>query len=114
MRQWLGGPLPPEDAWPDDEAEWALAHGRPIDHLLKAFRAVRQEQIQLLDALVAVDWMAPHTTLWGKKPLAWIVTKTFQHTYEHGDTILRMGLWWQHIANQIAAHQSLAQETMID
>ena len=24
-----------------------------------------------------------------------IVTKTYQHTFEHGDTLLRMGLWWE-------------------
>jgi hypothetical protein len=107
MRQWLGGPLPPEDAWPDDDASWALARAQPIEHHLAAFRAVRQEQLQLLHALAAVDWTPPHLTLWGDKPLAWIVTKTFQHTYEHGDTIMRMGLWWQQIAAQIAACQGV-------
>jgi len=23
------------------------------------------------------------------------VTKTYQHTFEHGDTLLRMALWWK-------------------
>jgi hypothetical protein len=45
-------------------------------------------------------------TLWRPRPLSWIVTKTFQHTYEHGDTLLRMVLWWKHIAAQIAAHRT--------
>jgi hypothetical protein len=74
--------------------------------LLEAFRAVRQEQLVLLDQLGGVDWTAPRQTIWGNKPLAMIVTKTFQHTYEHGDTILRMGLWWEEIANKIAAQKT--------
>lgn len=114
MRQWLGGALPPEDAWPDDDDAWALAQGRPMSQLLEAFGSIRQEQIQLLDALASADWAAPRTTLWGDRPLVWIVTKTFQHTYEHGDTILRMGLWWQHIAQQIAAHALSAQDSAGD
>jgi len=40
--------------------------------------------------------------------LAWVITKTFQHTYEHGDTLLRMGLWWQHILNEIVRAQGKA------
>jgi hypothetical protein len=50
---------------------------------------------RLVDALEQVDWEAPQATLWGDKPLKMIVTKTYQHTFEHGDTLLRMGLWWE-------------------
>jgi hypothetical protein len=57
----------------------------------------------LLDTLSGVDWTTPRATLWGHKPLSMIVTKTFQHTYEHGDTILRMGLWWKEDAEEAAA-----------
>jgi len=53
------------------------------------------EQIAMLEELAQVDWEAPRATLWGDKPLKMIVTKTFQHTFEHGDTLLRMGLWWE-------------------
>ena len=49
----------------------------------------------MLDELAQVDWEAPQATLWGDKPLKMIVTKTYQHTFEHGDTLLRMGLWWE-------------------
>jgi hypothetical protein len=31
-----------------------------------------------------------------------VLTKTIQHTWEHGDTLMRMGLWWEHIQEQIA------------
>lgn len=113
MRQWLGGPLPPEDAWPDDDASWENARRQPMSELLAAFRAIRQEQLQLLESLAGADWVTSRPTLWGPKPLSWIVTKTFQHTYEHGDTLLRMGLWWGHIAAQIAAHRAAQGDTAV-
>ncbi len=102
MRQWLGAALPPDDGWPDDDPSWQAVQDRSIISLLDAFRAVRDQQICLLDQLGDVDWTAPRKTLWGHRPLAMIVTKTFQHSYEHGDTILRMGLWWEDIAKQIS------------
>lgn len=108
MQQWLGGNLPPEDAWPDDDPAWQRVHNQSIDSFLAAFRLVREEQIAVLDALVSVDWTTPRTTLWGHKPLSMIVTKTFQHTYEHGDTLLRMGLWWREVAEKAAASTSTA------
>ena len=93
MNQWLGGPLPPENAWPDDDPTWAKMPNRGLEELTCAFREIRQQQLELLDKLMDVDWELPRETLWGHKPLSMIVTKTFQHTYEHGDTLLRMGIW---------------------
>ena len=54
----------------------------------------------LLDKLIDADWNAQRETLWGYKPLSMIVTKTFQHTYEHSDTLLRMGIWWEGILEE--------------
>lgn len=108
MKQWSGAPLPPGDAWQDDDEAWAAADKSP-GVLIAAFQKVRQEQIDLLEQLANVDWETPRQTLWGDRPLSWIVTKTFQHTYEHGDTLLRMGLWWEYILNEIAKAQAQAQ-----
>lgn len=103
MRQWLGGEMPSGDnIWPDDDATWASAQNRSADALVAAFHAVRQEQIKLLDPLENVDWTAPRQTLWGLKPLSMVVTKTYQHTFEHGDTLLRMSLWWREAEADIA------------
>jgi hypothetical protein len=102
MKQWLGSPLPPDDAWHDDDDTWAKVQARGFEELISAFDNVRQQEIRLLDQLTTTDWETPRETLWGPKPLAWIVTKTFQHTYEHGDTLLRMGLWWESILAEIA------------
>ncbi len=109
MKQWLGEPLP-EDTWQDDDDAWSAAAEKSPAGLIASFRKVRQEQIDLLASLAGADWQTPRETLWGNRPLSWVVTKTFQHTYEHGDTLLRMGLWWQHILNEIAKAQAKAQE----
>lgn len=109
MRQWLGDSMPDDDAWPDDDDAWASVEDRSYAALSESFRNIRQQQIKLLDQLADVDWLAARETLWGHKPLSMIVTKTFQHTYEHGDTLLRMGLWWEAILEQIAQHASKAE-----
>jgi hypothetical protein len=98
MQQWIGVPMPDGNNWPDDDAAWATVHDQSLEVLLTRFQTIRQQQIDLLDALAAVNWQEPRATLWGQKPLAMVVTKTFQHTYEHGDTLLRMGLWWKDFA----------------
>jgi hypothetical protein len=102
MYLWLDGPMPPDEDWPDDDDAWAKAQARGLDGLIAEFRRVRQQQIDLLDRLAAVDWNEPRETGWGLKPLSMVVTKTFQHTYEHGDTLLRMGLWWEAILKEMA------------
>jgi hypothetical protein len=106
MKQWLGDPLPPDDIWMDDDDTWASVKDKSPAALSSAFRQVRQQQIDLLDQLTAVDWQAPRETLWGSKPLSMVVTKTFQHTYEHGDTLMRMGIWWETILEEIRAGQN--------
>jgi hypothetical protein len=102
MYEWIDGPKPPDEDWPDDDAAWAKAQELGLEGLVSKFRHVRQQQIDLLDQLSAVDWIAPRETGWGMKPLSMVVTKTFQHTYEHGDTLLRMGLWWKTILEEMA------------
>ena len=97
MQQWVGGAMPDGAAWHDDDEAFAaaLAGGLTAEAVIARFRAVRQQQLDLLDELTGVDWEAPHPTLWGNRPLKMVVTKTYQHTFEHGDTLLRMALWWK-------------------
>jgi len=102
MRHFLGGPMLTEDAWPDSDDLWAIAQQQTAEELIAAFQAVRDEQIQLLNDLQTIDWTAPGETVWGMKPLALVVTKTYQHTFEHGDTLLRMGMWWEHFERDMA------------
>lgn len=102
MLQWLDIPSPLEEEWPDDDETWATITERGQDAIISNFQRVRQQQIEFLDKLTTVDWTAPRETLWGQKPLSMVVTKTFQHTYEHADTLLRMGLWWEVILKEEA------------
>jgi hypothetical protein len=95
MYKWLNGPLVPESDWHDDDNTWAIVQDRGFDELIAKFRQARKQQIELLDQFTEKDWSSPRETFFGPKPLSWFVSKTFQHTYEHGDTLLRMGLWWE-------------------
>ena len=94
MRQWTDGIAMPQDDWADDDATWEAAWAAGLNDLPSQFQAIREEQLQLLDAMRSADWQCVRPTLWGDKPLTMVVTKTYQHTFEHCDTLLRMGLWW--------------------
>jgi len=102
MYKWLNGPLPPDGDWHDDDNTWVKVQERGFEELIAEFWRVRQAQIELLDQFSTIDWSTPRETFFGPKPLSWMVTKTFQHTYEHGDTLLRMGLWWEDILEEDA------------
>jgi hypothetical protein len=92
MRQWLGGPLPhPDEA--DEDLAWE--GGQRVEDVLPRFRAVRDEQIALLPHLARADWELARDTLWGPVSLAWVVTKTYQHTNEHISDVLRIALFWE-------------------
>ena len=98
MRQWLGGPLADGAGWTEgdeDDQAFAQAYQAGLSDVVATFCDLRRQQIVMLDELEQVDWEAPRPTVWGHKPLKMIVTKTYQHTFEHGDTLLRMGLWWE-------------------
>ena len=77
---------------------FANAYQAGLSDVVATFCDLRRQQIVMLDALEQADWEAPQATLWGDKPLKMIVTKTYQHIFEHGDTLLRMGLWWEEFA----------------
>ena len=100
MEHWITGTTPPDDDWQDDDQAWEKIQERGLEALVTKFQATRQRQIDLLNQLTDIDWQAPRETVWGLKPLSMVVTKTFQHTYEHGDTLLRMGLWWEEILQE--------------
>ena len=94
MKQWLDESPKPDFAWSDDDETWEAVQNRSFEELTAEFLQIRQQQIDMLPHLAGTNWQVPRGTLWGSKPLSFIVTKTFQHTYEHGDVLLRMVLWW--------------------
>jgi hypothetical protein len=94
MKVWLGEALAPTDTWPFEDREWVTEQTRGVEAFIGDLQAVRAEQLALLDNYSDSDWKRIETAYWGKRPLTMVLTKTYQHTLEHTDTILRMGLWW--------------------
>ena len=100
MQQWLGGEKPDVLAWNDsDAAREVIQNKNNPDELIASFQEIRDEQITLLSGLATIDWSSQQETIWGQQPLSKVVTKTYQHTFEHGDTLLRMALWWDEFGN---------------
>lgn len=108
MHQWTDKANAPRDEdWADDDDTWAKAWATGLVDLPSQFLTIRQEQLQLLRVVPPDDWHSIRTTLWGKKPFTMVVTKTYQHTLEHCDTLLRMALWWDDAERDIAARQAM-------
>jgi hypothetical protein len=106
MRIWTGEAQPDQGPWLDDDETWAMNSNVSDQELIERFWEVRRQELEKVKQLQHVDWDACRDTGWGQKSLAWVVAKTWQHTWEHGDTLLRMGLWWEHIQEQIALAQA--------
>lgn len=94
MKVWLGEPLAQPDIFRVEDREWAIEQTRGTDVFVEDLRNVREEQIAMLSQFADSDWDRAKPVYWGKQPLSMVLTKTYQHTLEHTDAILRMALWW--------------------
>jgi DinB superfamily len=74
----------------------------PMDELMRRLRAARERQLAIVGAMDARRLNAPATEHWGKvdpnmgaraHSAGWVAMKTFQHTWDHGNAILRMALF---------------------
>ena len=99
-RQWLpnADPTSPEDIaivrhmWSEQERHW---YKKDAVHWLHEFQELRKETIQLLRKFDEQAWCAEkETTFWSVKSLFWLYSKTLQHTLEHADAVLKIGLFW--------------------
>jgi hypothetical protein len=99
MRQWLGEPKPVVGTQEEDGAQedrnWNDGQGHEMSALIADFRAVRTEQHALCSQFDEQSWYESRDVIWGHLPLKWVVTKTYQHTLEHTDEVLRAYLWWK-------------------
>jgi len=92
MKQWLGESMPEgEDS--DEDIAWGKSQDT-VEILLDKFSAVRAEQIALLPNLDDTVWNTTREAVWGPVTLLWVVSKTYQHTAEHINDVMRIGLFW--------------------
>ncbi|RPJ25132.1 MAG: DinB family protein [Chloroflexi bacterium] len=91
MHQWLGAP--PAVREEADEEIWN--HPPAIKLMLDQFNEVRLAEINLLPSFDEMAWQSTQkTTFWGEISLYWLVCKTYQHTLDHTQDILRLALFW--------------------
>lgn len=99
MRQWLGGPALASTSQEEDaareEQEWNDGQGHTMLAMIKELRALRMEESAIAANTSPGLWDEDRPALWGEVSLHWIMTKTYQHTLEHTDEILRQYLWWR-------------------
>ena len=82
-----------DEAWFYNEA-LALST-EPIDQSLSRLRIARRQQIELAESFGETRLNSGITPLWPdpQHTAGWVATKTFQHTWEHGNAILRVALF---------------------
>ena len=95
LQHWTDGSLDLTQTFDhyDENGVWQNGN-HPIDAMLQEFRQVRTEQIALLPNFTEQLWHEVRPSGWGNKSMNWIVSKTFQHTADHTNTILQMALFW--------------------
>jgi len=92
MGQWLGEPRPVTDDL-DEDIAWSKAQN-DVESLLADFKKIRAEQVALLPRFDDRAWLQTCETTWGPVTLTWVVSKTYQHTAEHTNDIMRIALFW--------------------
>ncbi|GAC1566191.1 MAG: hypothetical protein NVS3B14_06850 [Ktedonobacteraceae bacterium] len=98
MKIWLDQPFTLNEADYNEAAAWG--DGKDLESILTDFRRVRAEQLEVLAHFNDQLWHETRQTLWGEVTLLWIVSKTFQHTAEHTNDVMRMALFWDAYAGQ--------------
>ena len=98
MRLWPDGPPFTEEGL-DEEAAWTADRaGVELEAWLRLLAAGRDEQRARLAGMDAAAWTAERPTGWDDLPrpvpLRWVVAKTYQHTAEHTNDVLRIALFW--------------------
>ena len=78
-----------------DAYQEALMNELSLQTLLDRFHVVRKKQIDILNKITEAQWTEKRpNTNWGNVTIEFIITKSIQHTLEHGNKILRNVLFW--------------------
>jgi hypothetical protein len=78
---------------------WLALSASPVAELLRLLTDARARQVAAIAAIDDARFHALATVLWRDDPsqeghsAAWVATKTVQHTWEHGNSILQLALF---------------------
>lgn len=92
MRQWIGEPRLSLEGL-DEDVAWGEGKD-DVEIMLAEFKKVRIDQLALLPMFGEKAWNTSCETIWGPVTLAWVVSKTYQHTAEHTSDVMRIALFW--------------------
>ncbi|MBO0796868.1 MAG: DinB family protein [Ktedonobacteraceae bacterium] len=93
LHHWLGGPAP-DTSQLNENQDWET-HDQTLstNQLLQEFQHLRATQLTLLRRFTESDWLTVRD-IGIPATLQWVVTKTYQHTLDHTNTILCLALFW--------------------
>ncbi|MCE7743764.1 MAG: DinB family protein [Candidatus Heimdallarchaeota archaeon] len=100
LKNWLGEIIPAKKDIPNEKEMWdkELVKGVDLKLLLKRFHSVREKQIEALSKMSDNLWKEKKTdTYWGEATAEFTVSKTIQHTLEHGNKLTRMAIHWDRL-----------------
>jgi uncharacterized damage-inducible protein DinB len=92
-----GTPEPPATNSDEaDERDAAALVAEPLEAILDRLRAARRRQIDALQAMTDERFEGATTHRWGRGPhtAAWVAAKTVQHTWEHGNSVMQLALFY--------------------
>jgi hypothetical protein len=91
---WLGEPMPEREQGDEEQAWETYGKAMSIEQMLQEFQMLRAEQIALLPQFSEENWLSKRD--WGTVAitLTWAVTKTYQHTLDHINSLLQLALFW--------------------
>jgi hypothetical protein len=97
LNYWLGEEIPSKIDILNEKEMWdkELIKGVDLKTLLIRFHFVRGKQIDAINKMSDNLWTEKKTdTYWGEATAEFSVSKTIQHTFEHGNKIMRNAIHW--------------------
>ena len=84
-----------DERFAEERLGFAWLGREPIGELLERLQRARLRQVEAVRAFSEEGFNTPITALWGpsQQTPGWVATKTFQHTWEHGNGILQVALF---------------------
>lgn len=84
-----------DERFSEERVGFARLSREPVAELLDRLGRARRRQVDAVRTFSSERFNTKLTSLWGpsgQRP-GWVATKTFQHTWEHGNSILQVALF---------------------